>query len=578
MHLLQSSTCSIYINGSKHQLTADKIYRGEYFYTDLKHQILDGAYTRTQLHLHVKEELILNRVEIRVDLKDLELQAMLCNGFQTWSGTKYYTPSENIPCLHTVAKPLFKYYGDYYIDSPFISDQHLHSWTFTRLQFKFIHNELFLASNNDQLAYTLFAYCKKSKQLIITKELKDFPIKNSYPLFDIISGMNPGIQHTGSWETHHLYPNTNKENTLQSAWTSWYKYQQNITSNILNKELDDLKEQVKPDLFQIDDGYQTHIGDWLSFKDSLKTDLKPISQRIKKMGLTPGIWLAPFVVEPKSRIFKEHKDWIVKDQAGKPIKVGYNGVWKCWYYALDIYKTEVQNYLLKVFHSLKNEFGFEFFKLDFLFAACINPPKGVSKAQAMTFGMEFLKRATQDATLLSCGVPLASSFGIADISRVGPDTHLKWDFPLLKHLSKRERPSNFLALNTIICRYPFRNFSALDPDVYILRSNNKKEGLDLTYDQKRTHVLIASLFGDVQFTSDTVSDYTSQQKEILAEAKPFRNCTIQSIRRLQNDCYNVNTEEAALYINLGEQAKKISFKGHIETLEAYCTKIFYLDQ
>ena len=578
MHLLQSSTCSIYINGSEHQPTSDKIYRGDHFYIDLNHELDDGAYTRTQLNLHVKEELILNKVEIRVDLKDLELQSMLCNGFQTWSGTKYYEPSENIPSLHPLAKPLFKYYGDYHMNSPFISDHHLHSWTFTRLQFKFIQNELFLASNNDQLAYTLFAYCKKSKQLIITKELNNFPIKNSYPLFDIISGMNNGIQQTGSWESLNKYPNDHKENTLQSAWTSWYKYQQNITSTTLNKELDQLEEQVKPDLFQIDDGYQTHIGDWLSFKDSLKTNLKPISMRIKNMGMTAGIWLAPFVVEPKSALFKEHNDWIVKDQSGKPIKVGYNGVWKCWYYALDIYNTAVQNYLLKVFHSLKNEFNFEFFKLDFLFAACINPPKGVSRAQAMTFGMEFLKRATQGATLLSCGIPLASSFGIADISRVGPDTHLKWDFPLLKHLGKRERPSNLMALHTIICRYPFRNFSALDPDVYILRLNNKSEGLDLTYDQKRTHVLIASLFGDVQFTSDTVSDYKSQQKEILTEAESLKKCAIKSIRRLQNDCYKVGTEDIALYVNLGGQAKKISFKGHIFSLEAYCTKIFHLDQ
>ena len=99
----------------------------------------------------------------------------------------------------------------------------------------------------------------------------------------------------------------------------------------------------------------------------------------------------------------------------------------------------------------------------------------------------------------------------------------------------------------------------------------------MTYNQKRTHVLIAFLFGDVQFTSDTVADYTSQQKELLAEAEPFRNCTIKSIRRLQNDCYKVTTEEAVLFTNLGEQAKKISFKGHIETLEAYCTKIIHLD-
>lgn len=578
LNLLQSATCRIQINGLTKDLTLNKIFREKEYYIEYRQESLDKTSFKTELNLHVKEELTLNWVEISIDLSQLELQAMLCNGFQTWSGSKYYKPSEKIPRINKLARPLFKYYGDYYLNNSYINDQYLHSWTFTSLQFKNNYQEIILGANNDQLAFTLFAYCKRTKRLIITKELKDFSIKNSFNLFNFTIGTNAGITPFKQWSNESLYPKKNFDLEIDSAWTSWYKYQQNISAEILHKELDALESNKSPELFQIDDGYQKRIGDWLDFKEDLKTELKPICNKIKQKGMIAGIWLAPFVVEPSSAIYKNHPDWISKDSSGKPIKLGYNGVWKCWYYGLDIYKAEVQNYLLKVFHVLKNEFGFELFKVDFLFAACINPPKGVSKAQAMTFGMEFLYRATNGASLLSCGVPLASSFGIADISRIGPDTHLQWDFTLLKNIGKRERPSNFLALHTIINRYILKAFTALDPDVYILRANNREEGLKLNHEQKRTHVFVANLFGDVQFTSDTVAKYDGEQKKLLEETEPFKNATIQNVKRLQNDCYRVITDIATLFINLDDHTKKISFKGNLSTLEAYKTNVYYINQ
>lgn len=578
MELLNSSICQIQINGVKHFLDPNKTYRTDQFYTDYKHSEIESDFSKINLTLHVKEALTLNRVEIILDLSKEPLKAMLCNGFQTWTGSKYYSPDEEIPSLSKIARPFFKYYGDYYLNSPYIGKQYLHSWTYTRLQNNNTAQEIFIGSNNDQLAFTLFSYCKKTNKLVITKELNNFKIKHSFSLFDLIIGFDSSIHNTSPWNNHNLYPNTRPKPQLDSAWTSWYKYQQDINANILCRELDQIKEDDRPDLFQIDDGYQNYIGDWLDFKDDLKAELKNISAKIKEKNMAAGIWLAPFVVEPKSTLFKKHPDWIIKDSNGKPLKMGYNGVWKCWYYGLDIYKQDVQNYISKVFHVLKNDYGFNFFKVDFLFAASIHPPEGTSKAQAMTFGMELLKRAAKGATLLSCGVPLAASFGIADLSRVGPDTHLKWDFKLLKRLNKRERPSNFLALHTIICRFALRQFSALDPDVYLLRSNNKKEGLLLSFDQKRTHLIIASLFGDVQFTSDTTALYTEEQRSVLNEARALKNSRVLRLNRLSNDCYRVHTEAAILFINLNDASKKISFKGNLFTLEAYATKIIYTDQ
>jgi alpha-galactosidase len=573
-----SSTCHLRINNRSYSLNLNQTLREDSFFTTYRSTNNKDGSLRVELTLHVKEAVLLNTLELKINCVENPVKAMLCNGFQTWSGSKYYNVEEDIPKLRKIARPLFKYYGDYYIKSAYINSKHLHSWTYTSLQTQKDLKEIGLSSNNDQLAFTLFSYCKKTDQLIISKELSDFPIKNSFPLFDLNISPEQGISKHKTWDNNHQYPKLNQKSSLQTAWTSWYKYQQNISAKTLHKEIESISEENKPDLFQIDDGYQKHIGDWLEFKEDLSNELKPISKKIASKGMMPGIWLAPFVVEPKSNIFKNHPNWLIKNAKGKPIKVGYNGIWKSWYYGLDIFNKDVQNYLMKVFHILKNEYDFKFFKVDFLFAACVNPPKGTSRAQAMTFGMELLKRATNDCELLSCGVPLAPTFGHCAISRIGPDTHLRWDFKLLKLLKKRERPSNYLALHTVICRYLLKSFSAIDPDVYILRPNNKEENLELSDKQKRTHVILAYLFGDVQFSSDTVALYTKETLDVLKEAKYFQDAKITHLKRLRNDCYRVQTESHTIFINLNDKSKKISFKGQLIPLEAYDTRIFEFNQ
>lgn len=44
---------------------------------------------------------------------------------------------------------------------------------------------------------------------------------------------------------------------------------------------------------------------------------KPIVDKIHERGFTAGLWLAPFVAEKESKLFKEHQDWIKKDEAVK---------------------------------------------------------------------------------------------------------------------------------------------------------------------------------------------------------------------------------------------------------------------
>ena len=48
------------------------------------------------------------------------------------------------------------------------------------------------------------------------------------------------------------------------GYTSWYRHYQDISEDVLLHDLEGLRSSpIKPDIFQIDDGYQCAVGDWL---------------------------------------------------------------------------------------------------------------------------------------------------------------------------------------------------------------------------------------------------------------------------------------------------------------------------
>ena len=139
---------------------------------------------------------------------------------------------------------------------------------------------------------------------------------------------------------------------------------------ILTENLEVMAREFKPfgvDYFQIDDGYQPWMGDWLETGKSFGGDIKAVLRSIRDRGFEPAIWVAPFVASPESKLFREHPDWFIKDADGRPLrsdKVGFGG-WRLGpWYALDGTHPEAQNFLEQTFRVMRKEWGCTYFKLD----------------------------------------------------------------------------------------------------------------------------------------------------------------------------------------------------------------------
>jgi len=291
------------------------------------------------------------------------------------------------------------------------------------------------------------------------------------------------------------------------GWCSWYHYYQDISEKIIQSNLDavvQLKPKLPLPLLQIDDGFETYPGDWYNFDPEFPNGLKPLVQKAKGAGLTPGLWLAPYIVHPKAELVRKHPDWLLRDARGKPVNAGF--VWNGFTYALDLTHPDAMDFTCDVIRTAVEEWGFEYLKLDFLYAAALDgiyQDPTQTRAQVLHRGFEALRRAAgPDVTLLACGCPLGSALGLFDAMRISADVNGYWKphFPPVSFLIKKEphMPAARNALQNIITRAPLhRHWWVNDPDCLLVRPDT-----DLTLPEVQTLTSAIGLTGGSILLSD----------------------------------------------------------------------------
>jgi alpha-galactosidase len=202
-----------------------------------------------------------------------------------------------------------------------------------------------------------------------------------------------------------------------TIWCSWYYYDTGVTEQDMLENLDAIQRLELPvDVVQLDDGYQTEIGDWLSLSRRFAS-LHDLVARIRDRGHRAGIWVAPFLAGERSRLYAKHPEWLVQDRSA-----GVN--WHQRLFGLDVTHPGAAEYLHRVFSTL-GELGFDFFKIDFVHAGALDGPRheDVPPVEAYRRGLRLVREAIgPDAYLLGCGAPILPSVGLVDAMRVSPDT------------------------------------------------------------------------------------------------------------------------------------------------------------
>ena len=476
-------------------------------------------------------------------------ECIFMNGYQSWTDSHEKLPNHKEHTMKGLIKPVInKYhlrpYGDYDFTRQPVSSGQFHGFTYC--YFRWGEQYRFLGSLSEREGFTIFYYDAGKQRMQIEKDCKGLHVTSAWTLFQL-TNLNGTENEVFDAYFRKMKINRPKGRPM-TGYTSWYNHYQNISEAIILDNLSAAADTKQDwDIFQIDDGYQTHVGDWLSI-DTKKfpNGLKKIADKIHQTGMKAGLWLAPFVCEKNSRCYKEHPDWLEHDEAGNPLCAGTN--WS-GFYTLDLENESVRNYLREVFHNVLNIWGFDLLKLDFLYAACIQPTKEKTRGQRMCEAMDFLRKLVGEKQILGCGVPLGPAFGKVDYCRIGCDVGLDWDDKPYMRLLHRERISTKNAVgNTIYRRQLDGRAFFNDPDVYLLRDEN----IRLTPEQKKELALVNGLFGSLLFTSDNVKMYDSR-KQAFCESLRTLHALPKKVIRGQNKTkiiYEKNGEKKEIILKV----------------------------
>lgn len=325
-----------------------------------------------------------------------------------------------------------------------------------------------------------------------------------------------------------------------TGWCSWYNLYAAIDEPVLLEHLDGAARfradhDVPLDIFLVDDGFTPEMGDWLDVKPQFPRGMAPLVADIAQAGFVPGLWIAPFMVGNRSRLYREHPDWVVRERASDaPIaQMTFYGEFR-WhkrseeYYILDITHPDAEAWIRSVFRTWRRDWGVGYFKTDFmLFGAEHGPDRarwheeGLSRIAIWRRMATLIREEIGDALWLGCGCPLWASVGLVDAIRIGRDVGVTW---------KGDYSAESLLRDQLTRNHGSGVLWQADPDCILLRERFH----ELSDDQVRSLALFAGMAGGVLMSSDKLDELSPRRAALFVQLlrEPALACAFPRIEEL----------------------------------------------
>ena len=287
------------------------------------------------------------------------------------------------------------------------------------------------------------------------------------------------------------------------GWWSWTAYYFGLTEGPALTNAEFLAAHLKDsgyNFFHIDEGYQYARGDYTTpVSNKYPHGMKKLEEKVQALGLTPGIWTAPFEVAERSSVYLNHKDWLVHNAQGQPIHAGWvtespdTPTNLDQLYVLDTTNPAAQQYLRETYTTLARDWGIRYIKLDFMDDSAIEGYYYVphtTALQAQRIGLQIIREAVGDGVLLDKdGSVMLNPVGLVDTGRISCDTGHSFE------ASRDAAPG-------IAARYYMnRNFFVSDPDAFSVSRKQTPGELDhggpkpLTLGEAQVAIALAAVSG-----------------------------------------------------------------------------------
>lgn len=311
---------------------------------------------------------------------------------------------------------------------------------------------------------------------------------------------------------------------VPAGYCTWYIFQRLLSSDIIRRNIASQAAHLKNfgySIYQVDDGATSWHGDWLETHERLKgITLEGICREAKKRGLTPGLWLTPFMISERSKIFKEHPELFAKNDDGSPQTTAFKWADELCY-IMDGSHPKARKWMTEQFRALHEDVGNDYFKLDFCFNATdarhLHDPNATATEAYRQMMKAVRQGAGRDTFILGCGTPLAASAGCFDGLRIGPDTGWTVDERDKTKPLVSTWPQMSWALSNVAARACTHGFLWInDPDCVMARGRKNL----LTFAERRTLASTMALSGGMVLASDDLPDLEPEEIDLLRRIAP----------------------------------------------------------
>ncbi len=239
---------------------------------------------------------------------------------------------------------------------------------------------------------------------------------------------------------------------VPTGWCSWYYFYNRVSEADIVANLEEMVAEKHPaEYVQIDDGYQSHTGDWLTPTAKFPSGMKALAGQIRQAGYKPGLWLAPFVMHEDSEVLRARPEMALTTSEGETLFVE---TWLGRCAVLDCTHPASEAWLRELFRTVVTDWDYEYLKLDALSYAARPASEvryhgaGTTAPANLRRGLEIIREAAGPETfILGCTCHFGPAIGLVDAMRVGPDVKELWADganPSVKHAMRLTLQRNWM--------------------------------------------------------------------------------------------------------------------------------------
>lgn len=292
------------------------------------------------------------------------------------------------------------------------------------------------------------------------------------------------------------------------GWNTWDYYRWTITEEEVLKNAEFiagdpvLSRHIKRVI--VDDGWQYCYGEWEA-NAFFPSGMEGLARLLRKMGFTPGLWFAPTIIEPHSRIAQIQPELLAMGRSGLPC-LSYSCMERKGF-ILDPTVEKSQAWLRDLFRRYKS-YGFDYFKLDFL-GSTLSAPRfadsGVPRGKIMRKIIEPIREAVGSSSkILACNYHFEGGAELVDDVRISSDIHARWEAVKMNVASIATR---------FWCN---RRFWTNDPDFAVCRGDETSDDPHLhRLKPLLVHVHPDDLAADPKYYLNSLVDLTEEESKVL---------------------------------------------------------------